>query len=77
MHITSKGQVTIPLHIRESLGLLPHTEIEFYEQNGRVYLEKKTDTPSKRSQQLIEKMQGKGHGKLSTDQILAMTRGEE
>ena len=29
MRLTSKGQVTIPLEIRERLGLLPHTEVEF------------------------------------------------
>lgn len=29
MRITSKGQVTIPLSIREQLGLLPDTEVEF------------------------------------------------
>ena len=29
MRITSKGQVTIPMDIREKLGLLPNTEVEF------------------------------------------------
>ena len=29
MRITSKGQVTIPMNIREKLGLLPNTEVEF------------------------------------------------
>src|SRR5881275_553416 len=29
MKITSKGQVTIPQEIRNRLGLLPHTEVEF------------------------------------------------
>ena len=29
MRITSKGQVTIPLAIREQAGLLPNTEVEF------------------------------------------------
>ena len=29
MRLTSKGQVTIPQEIRETLGLLPHTEVEF------------------------------------------------
>src|SRR5579859_8167547 len=27
--ITTKGQVTIPQEIRERLGLLPHTKVEF------------------------------------------------
>ena len=29
MRITSKGQVTIPVAIREKAGLLPHTEVDF------------------------------------------------
>ena len=29
MQITSKGQVTIPQNVRNQLGLLPHTEVEF------------------------------------------------
>ena len=29
MRITSKGQVTIPQAIREKLGLMPHSEVEF------------------------------------------------
>ena len=29
MRITSKGQVTIPVEIREQAGLLPHTEVNF------------------------------------------------
>ena len=29
MKITTKGQVTIPVEIREKLGLLPNTEVEF------------------------------------------------
>ena len=29
VRVTSKGQVTIPAEIRERMGLLPHTEVEF------------------------------------------------
>jgi len=29
MQITRKGQVTIPQEIRNRMGLLPHTKIEF------------------------------------------------
>ncbi len=29
MRITSKGQVTIPIDIRERAGLMPNTEVEF------------------------------------------------
>jgi AbrB family looped-hinge helix DNA binding protein len=44
MRITSKGQVTIPQEIREQCGLLPHTEVPFVVEHGRVLIEK--DTPA-------------------------------
>ena len=44
MRITSKGQVTIPQEIREQCGLLPHTEVRFVVEHGRVLIEK--DTPA-------------------------------
>ena len=40
MRITSKGQVTIPQDIRRQCGLLPHTEVVFRVEEGRVLLEK-------------------------------------
>ena len=41
MRVTTKGQVTIPQHIREKLGIFPATEIEFVEelpktQSGKI-----------------------------------------
>ncbi len=36
MRITSKGQVTIPAHIREEAGLLPGNEVEFAWDGTRV-----------------------------------------
>jgi len=41
MRVTTKGQVTIPQHIREKLGITPATEVDFFEQKGRVYLVKR------------------------------------
>ena len=38
MRVTTKGQVTIPQHVREKLGITPATEIDFIEKKGRVYL---------------------------------------
>ncbi|MCX6023390.1 MAG: AbrB/MazE/SpoVT family DNA-binding domain-containing protein [Chloroflexi bacterium] len=36
--VTSKGQITIPKHIRETLGLHPGAEVEFAVENGQVIL---------------------------------------
>ncbi|MDF1583610.1 MAG: AbrB/MazE/SpoVT family DNA-binding domain-containing protein [Methyloprofundus sp.] len=42
MHVTSKGQVTIPKDVRESMGIIPaETDVEFLQdENGRWYLAK-------------------------------------
>lgn len=36
--LTSKGQVTIPIEIREKLGLQKGDKILFVEENGRIYV---------------------------------------
>lgn len=43
MRVTTKGQVTIPLSVREKLGIVPHSEVEFVEEKGRMYIVKTTD----------------------------------
>jgi len=40
MRLTSKGQATIPQEIREQCGLLPHTQLRFVVEDGRVLIEK-------------------------------------
>jgi antitoxin PrlF len=75
MHITEKGQVTIPLKLRDRYGFLPHTEIEFIEENGRVYL--KAAKYNSRGQNIIAHLRGKATVKMSTKEIMKLTRGEE
>ena len=41
MRITTKGQVTIPIEIREKAGLLPNTEVEFRIKENTVTLKRK------------------------------------
>jgi AbrB family looped-hinge helix DNA binding protein len=76
MRITSKGQVTIPMNIREKLGLLPNTEVEFEIDRDAVRM-KKASAPrrSDRGRALIEHMRGKGTRRITTDQIMKLTRG--
>ena len=42
MRVTSKGQVTIPIEIRDQFGIQPNTEVRFVVRNGLVVLEKET-----------------------------------
>ena len=72
MRVTSKGQVTIPRNIREALGIMPETEIEFVEENGRFYLVKKGGQPI--NDKSFTKLRGIASAHMSTDEIMALTR---
>jgi AbrB family looped-hinge helix DNA binding protein len=74
MRITSKGQVTIPIEIREKMGLLPDTEVEFKIIGNTVSL-KRVESVSKRSRDLLNRMRRKATLKMTTDEILSLTRG--
>jgi AbrB family looped-hinge helix DNA binding protein len=79
MRITTKGQVTIPIAIREKTGLMPHTEVEFaYEANGtvRIFRAAKKGKRKSRGEEAIERMRGRGDIKMTTEEIMALTRGE-
>ena len=79
MRITSKGQVTIPIAIREQAGLLPETEVEFaYEADGTVRIfPAKKGRKKTRGERMVEHMLGRGDVKMTTDEIMALTRGED
>ncbi|MGH7717272.1 MAG: AbrB/MazE/SpoVT family DNA-binding domain-containing protein [Gemmatimonadaceae bacterium] len=75
MKITSKGQVTIPVDIRERFGLLPNTEVEFVVSGETVLLEK-ARRGERRGRRLIERLRGRATERMRTDEILALTRGD-
>ena len=77
LRITSKGQVTIPAHIREHTGLLPHTEVEIFAEGNSVRVvpaEGRRQTG--RGTELIAQLRQRGDVTMSTDEIMALTRGE-
>jgi AbrB family looped-hinge helix DNA binding protein len=76
MRITSKGQVTIPQEIREKLGLLPHSEVEFEIVGDSVQLRKKKGKKMRRGEMIVAHLRGRGNKRFTTDEIMAMTRGE-
>jgi AbrB family looped-hinge helix DNA binding protein len=77
MRVTSKGQVTIPAGIRKQAGLLPHTEVDF-EFDGKDVRIVRSGTRNKdgRGARLIAHLRGRGDIAMSTDAIMALTRGE-
>ncbi|MBN1946001.1 MAG: AbrB/MazE/SpoVT family DNA-binding domain-containing protein [Bradymonadales bacterium] len=78
MRITSKGQVTIPQEVREELGLLPNTEVEFVVEGGSVRIVKvEARRGETRGQAAIRRLAGRASKvALTTDEIMALTRGE-
>ncbi|KPK80932.1 MAG: hypothetical protein AMS25_08370 [Gemmatimonas sp. SM23_52] len=76
MRVTSKGQVTIPIEIRQALGLLPYTEVEFELMDGWAKLRKKKSGQGARGRRIVAALRGRAVPGLSTDEILALTRGE-
>ena len=75
MRITSKGQVTIPIEIRERFGLQPNTEVDFQIQRNTVRLVKANrKRAQQRGAEAINRLAGKGTVRMTTDQILALTR---
>ncbi len=77
MRITQKGQVTIPEAIREKYGFLPYSEINFIEEKGKVYLQVAKTKPRNRGQSIVANLRNSASVKMTTDEILAFTRGEE
>jgi len=75
MRVTTKGQVTIPQHIREKLGITPAVEVDFIEEKDRIYLvkgkEKNIQTRKFRS------LRGIANVTMTTDEIMALTRGDK
>jgi AbrB family looped-hinge helix DNA binding protein len=75
MRITSKGQVTIPAHIREKAGLLPNTEVDFDFDGKTVRLIRvpagQTESPGQR---IVRRLRGRATAKMLTDDIMALTR---
>jgi antitoxin PrlF len=71
MRVTTKGQVTIPIRVREILGIAPETEIDFVEEDGRFYIIKTSgNKPTKK----YAKLRGIATAKMSTDEIMKLTR---
>ncbi len=73
--VTSKGQVTIPKPVRERLGIVPGNMVNFeLTETGDVVLVKVAAKPAASR---FEALRGRAGPGLSTDEIMALTRGED
>ncbi|CAN5213252.1 AbrB/MazE/SpoVT family DNA-binding domain-containing protein [soil metagenome] len=71
--VSSRGQITIPKRVRDLLGIVPGSKIDFERaSDGRIVLVKLgTKVPSR-----FARLRGRAGKGMSTDEIMAMTRGE-
>jgi AbrB family looped-hinge helix DNA binding protein len=72
--VTAKGQVTIPKPVRDLLGLMPGSKVDFHRAaDGSVVLVRADkNQPASR----FAKLRGHAGKGLNTDAIMALTRGE-
>ncbi len=74
--VTRKGQVTIPKPVRDRLGINPGSKVDFeVAEDGRAFLRrvgKPAVEPSR-----FEGMRGTATSRLTADEIMALTRGDQ
>ncbi len=73
MRVTSKGQVTIPKPIRELAGIAPGSEVDFTVEKGTVTIRPAASSGDELVAHLRAHRESFG---MSTDEIMALTRGE-
>lgn len=75
--VTCKGQITIPKRVRDYLGLAPGSMVEVeVAPDGRVVLVKQ-DAGLLPDPDRFEKLRGTAPTKLTTDQLMALLRGDD
>ena len=75
MRVTEKGQVTIPKELRDAFAIRAGSEVEWEAGNGVLVVRKVSDGPS-RGRAIAEHLRGRGDVRLSTDEIMALTRAD-
>ncbi len=79
MVLNSKGQLTIPAHLRAKYGLHPGDEVEVVEIDGALQIVRAQGAET-RGQRLARRLRSTASGHdvagMSTDEIMALLRGE-
>jgi antitoxin PrlF len=72
--VTAKGQITIPKAVRDQLGVKPGSKVDFRRTvEGRVEIVKLGAKPQSR----FQKLRGSAGPGPTTDELMAMLRGED
>lgn len=72
--VTAKGQITIPKAVRDQLGVRPGSKVDFRRTvEGRVELFKL----GTKAQSRFQKLRGSAGPGPTTDELMAMLRGDD
>lgn len=75
--LTSKGQVTIPKHIRDALNLSPGGAVDFaVNAMGQIVLHPTIARNTKKTVDRFEAVRGKATVKWRTDELMKLLRSE-
>lgn len=79
MKVTVKGQITIPIALRERFGLSPGTEVEFVATEAGLQMKPRKQKRKATSafDHWLAKAAGSVKPGMTTDEIMAITRGED
>jgi len=76
--MTIKGQVTIPKHIRDELGIHPGDEIDFkVNSDGELVLKAMKSGEAPIINDRFERARGKATIKWNTDELMEILRGDD
>jgi antitoxin PrlF len=75
--MTTKGQVTIPKKIRDSVGLQPGSRVEFFvDEKGRIVI-KSTLPPRGDHPDRFDRARGKASRRWTTDHLMTLLRDDD
>ena len=72
--VTAKGQITIPKAVRDALGVKAGSKVDFKPlEDGHIAIVKQGPKPKGR----FDRFRGVATTRLTTDEIMALTRGTD
>ena len=74
MKLTEKGQVTIPIDVRQFLGIQPGDDVDFVIE-GEVVRVSRSHNSASRGRRIVDHLRAhRADVPMSTDEIMALTR---
>ncbi|MCZ8316531.1 AbrB/MazE/SpoVT family DNA-binding domain-containing protein [Phreatobacter sp.] len=75
--VTQKGQVTIPKRVRDALGIVPGSKVEFTSGSaGEIIMSKAPAATRRTAAERVARIRGIAGPGMSTDEVMALTRGD-